>query len=59
MKSGSRPELEDQAVTRPPNRGNSTFRILRDVFRYPRPTYHVTIRIVAGILNLKAGFQPR
>ena len=36
-----------------------TFRILRDVFRYPRATYHATIRIVAGILNLQAGFQPR
>ena len=36
-----------------------SFRILRDVFRYPRPTYHATIRIVAGILNLQAGFEPR
>ena len=36
-----------------------SFRILRDVFRYPRATYHATIRIVAGILNLQAGFQPR
>ena len=36
-----------------------SLRILRDVFRYPRPTYHATIRIVAGILNLQAGFQPR
>ena len=36
-----------------------SFRILRDVFRYPRATYHATIRIVAGILNLQAGFEPR
>ncbi len=36
-----------------------SFRILRDIFRYPRATYHATIRIVAGILNLQAGFQPR
>ncbi len=36
-----------------------SFRILRDVFRYPRATYHATIRVVAGILNLQAGFEPR
>ena len=36
-----------------------SFRILRDVFRYPRATDHATIRIVAGILNLQAGFEPR
>jgi hypothetical protein len=36
-----------------------SFRILRDVVRYPRPTYYATIRVVAGILNLQAGFEPR
>ena len=36
-----------------------SFRILRDVFRYPRATYHATIRSVAGSLNLQAGFRPR
>lgn len=34
------------------------FRILKDIWRYPRKSWHRTARIIAGIVNIKAGFEP-
>ncbi len=33
-----------------------TFRVLSDRYRYPRPKYHTKFSIIAGIVNLAAGF---